>query len=309
MIDPTGLMAYAGIMSAKVVCAVDAKARLGEGPVWSHTRGLLYWVDIDGGLVYSYEPASGATRSFEVGMKIGAVVPRSEAAGGGLLMATEKGFAFLDEESGRVEAIHDPEADNPDTRFDDGKCDPAGRFWAGTMSYSRTRGAANLWCMDTDYSVARRVSGVTVSNGITWSLDQKKMYYIDSSEFAVVSFEYDRESGAIANPEPVVVVPRGIGKPDGMCIDSEGMLWIALFRGGAVSKWDPEKGELLEMFEIPAVHVTACAFGGEDLSSLFVTTARDPASPEELSAYPLAGGLFVLKPGVKGAPFFEFGPR
>lgn len=300
-------MDYAEDMSAKVVCAVDMKSRLGEGPVWSHTRGLLYWVDIDGGLVYSYEPASGVTRTFEIGMKVGAVVPRGEAAGGGLLLAAEKGFVSLDEASGHVELINDPEADNPDTRFNDGKCDPAGRFWAGTMSYSRTRGAANLWCMDTDYSVSQRVTGVTVSNGITWSLDQKKMYYIDSSEFTVVSFQYNRDTGDISDPEPVIAVPRGIGKPDGMCIDSEGMLWIALYRGGAVSKWDPEKGELLEMFEIPAVHVTACAFGGEDMTNLYVTTARELASPEELETHPKAGGLFVLKPGVTGAPFFEFG--
>jgi sugar lactone lactonase YvrE len=308
MIDPVGLMDYAEGMSAKVVCAVDAKARLGEGPVWSQARGLLYWVDIEGGLVHSYEPASGATWSFEVGMRVGAVVARKDSAGGGLLLATERGFVSLDEKTGEVKLITDPEADKHDTRFNDGKCDPAGRFWAGTMSCSRTRGAANLWCMDTDYSVTQRVTGVTVSNGITWSLDQKKMYYIDSSEFAVVSFQYDRDSGAISDPEPVITVARGLGKPDGMCIDSEGNLWIALFRGGAVSKWDPEKGELLELFEIPAVHVTACAFGGEDLSTLFVTTARGPASREELEVHPQAGGLFALKPGVTGAPSFEFGP-
>src|SRR6056297_286428 len=294
-------------MEINVQCVVDSKSGLGEGPVWSSTRQCLYWVDIDAGLIHSFSPATDARRTWDVGVKVGAVVPRSEAAGGGLLLATEKGFVGFEEESEQLEYIVDPEEGNPDTRFNDGKCDPAGRFWAGTMSYSRTRGAANLWCLDVDYSVAKRVTGVTVSNGITWSLDEKTMYYIDSNEFAVVAFDYDRQSGTIGNPQPAVVVPQELGKPDGMCIDSEGMLWIALFRGGAVTRWNPADGSLMELIKMPALHVTACAFGGKDLKTLFVTSARAPADEQQLNTYPHTGCLFALHPEVIGAPSFEYG--
>ncbi len=294
-------------MEYEVKCIVDSKSGLGEGPIWSHTRKRLYWVDIDAGLLHSFDPVHGKNRTWNIGVKVSAVVPRKESAGGGVVLATENGFASFDEQSESIEYIADPEEGNRDTRFNDGKCDPAGRFWAGTMSYSRTRGAANLWCLETDYTVAKRVTGVTVSNGITWSLDEKKMYYIDSNEFAVVAFEYERESGSISNPQPAVVVPQELGKPDGMCIDSEGMLWTALFRGGAVARWNPEDGNLLELIKIPSLHVTACAFGGEDLKTLYVTTAREPADEQELVKYPQSGGLFAVCPVVEGAPFFEFG--
>src|SRR6056297_3297415 len=294
-------------MEINVQCVVDSKSGLGEGPVWSSTRQCLYWVDIDAGLIHSFSPATDARRTWDVGVKVGAVVPRSEAAGGGLLLATEKGFVGFEEESEQLEYIVDPEEGNPDTRFNDGKCDPAGRFWAGTMSYSRTKGAANLWCLEVDYSVTERVSGVTVSNGITWSLDEKTMYYIDSNEFAVVAFDYNHENGVINNPRPAVLVPEKLGKPDGMCIDADGKLWTALFRGGAVARWEPSDGSLIELIKIPAVHVTACAFGGENLQTLYVTTAREPADEQQLDEYPQAGGLFALELGVKGAPFFEFG--
>lgn len=299
--------AYDEGMEYEIKCVVDSKSDLGEGPVWSHERQRLYWVDIDKGLVHSYDPVRNENRTWDVGLKVGAVVPRKESAGGGLVLATEKGFVGFSGERESLEYIADPEADNQDTRFNDGKCDPAGRFWAGTMSYSRTRGAANLWCLETDGTVTKRVTGVTVSNGITWSLDEKKMYYIDSNEFAVVAFEYDRQSGSIAHPQPAVVVPQELGKPDGMCIDSEGMLWIALFRGGAITRWNPADGNLIELIKMPALHVTACAFGGKDLKTLFVTSARAPVDEQQLSTYPQTGGLFALQPGVSGAPFFEYG--
>ena len=294
-------------MNREVKCVIDSRSDLGEGPLWSHSRQRLYWLDIDKGFVHSFDPLSGENVSIQTGQKIGAVVPRSKQAGGGLVLAGEKGFCLLDENTGGLENIIDPEAENKDTRFNDGKCDPAGRFWAGTMSCSRTKGAANLWCLDTDYTVSKRVSGVTVSNGITWSRDEKSMYYIDSSEFAVVVFDYEKESGEIANPRPAAVVPQGLGKPDGMCIDEDGMLWIALFRGGAVSRWDPRKGELMELLEIPCRYVTSCAFGGKNLDTLYVTTSRGPADEAELARYPLSGGLFSVNSGVGGVPFYEFG--
>ena len=294
-------------MNKEVHCVIDSKSALGEGPVWSSRDERLYWVDIDAGRVNVFDPAAGANNVIETGMKVGAVVPCSERVGGGLMLAAERGFCRLDPESGRVERVADPEDGNGDTRFNDGKCDPAGRFWAGTMSYSRTRGSANLWCLDTDYTVSKRVSGVTVSNGIAWSLDEKKMYYIDSSEFAVVVFDYEKGNGEITNPRPAVVVPQEIGKPDGMCIDEEGMLWIALFYGGVVSRWDPDKGELLEVIEVPCRYVSSCAFGGGDMRTLYITTARGPADEKELRQYPLSGGVFAVDPGVRGVPFFEFG--
>ena len=287
----------------EVELIIDARAVLGEGPLWHAPSQRLYWVDIDRHEVHVFNPSDGSDWTIDVGQKVGTVVVRR---GGGLVLALHHGLATLDLETGQVTILCDPEADLTDNRFNDGKCDPAGRFWAGTMSLTRTPRAANLWRLDPDLSVHRMLDGVTTSNGIVWSLDRRTMYYIDTPTREVAAFDYELETGHIANRRPVVRFPEGAGSPDGMAIDARGMLWIAHFRGGRVSCWNPADGTMLHAIDVPASKVTACAFGGPNLDELYITTARLDLTQDELSGQPHAGGLFRVRPGVAGVESFEF---
>ncbi len=282
---------------------LDAKANLGEGPIWHAPSQRLYWVDINRNEVHVFNPVDGTDRVIDVGQKVGAVVVRRS---GGLLLALHHGLAFLDMASEQVTILCDPEADLADNRFNDGKCDPAGRFWVGTMSLARQPGTANLWRLDPDLTVHHMLANVTTSNGIVWSLDHRTMYYIDTPTRQVAAFDYEAETGHIANRRVVVNFPDGAGSADGMTIDARGMLWIAHFRGGRVSCWNPATGATLQAIEVPAQKVTACAFGGPNLDDLYITTARIDLTEEEQRAQPYSGGLFVARPGVPGVESFEF---
>ena len=284
---------------------IDAQAALGEGPLWHAQTQRLYWVDIIPGEVHVYDPAAGTDRCINVGQQVGTVVPR---VSGGLMLALEHGFASLDLETERLTLLADPEAHLPGNRFNDGKCDPAGRFWAGTMGMADPTppAAGALYCLDAQHQVAQRLSGVTCSNGLVWSSDLSTMYFIDSGAQTVDAFDYDHATGAIANRRAVVTLPDDYGIPDGMTIDVEGMLWVAGWGHHRVSRWNPADGKLLRTLEFPASQVTACAFGGPNLDALYVTSARTGLSPEALAKEPLAGALFVVYPGVQGVPADEF---
>jgi sugar lactone lactonase YvrE len=231
------------------------------------------------------------------------VVPRRS---GGLMLALHHGFASLNFDTEQLEMIADPEKHLPGNRFNDGKCDPAGRFWAGTLALDGTPDVAALYRLDADLSVHKVLEGVTCSNGIVWTLDQKTMYYIDTGLRRVDAFDYDLETGGISGRRTAIEVPSEMGFPDGSTLDSEGMLWVALWQGGAVSRWNPVTGELLQVIRVPAPNVTSCAFGGPNLDHLYITTARNGLSPEVLDAYPTAGGLFCAGVAVKGLPASAF---
>lgn len=278
----------------------DAKATLGEGAVWDSRHQRLLWVDILGKSLHVFDPATGTDRVIDVGQFIGTVVPRRA---GGVMVAVYDGFAALDLDTDTLEFIADPEADSPDTRFNDGKCDPAGRFWAGTMSLKGVAEAGSLYVLDADRSVRRMVTGVTTSNGIVWSHDARTMYYIDTRLQRVDAFDYDLATGNIGNRRTAFHVPVEDGRPDGMTIDAEGNLWVAHWEGWRVTRWNPLTGKLLQTIHVPVARVTSCAFGGRDLDTLFITTAQ-PAEPDP--AQPHAGGLFVARPGIRGVPAFEY---
>ncbi len=286
-----------------VEIAVDARAELGEGPIWDDTLKRLYWVDIEGGKLHVHPSGGAADRVLSVGCKVGAVVPR---AAGNVVLATQHGFEQFDLETCQRTLLADPERDRPNNRFNDGKCDPRGRFWAGTMSMVGQAKAGSLYVLETDHSVRHVLGSVTTSNGLDWSPDRSKMYYIDTPTMMVRAFDYDADSGTITGERTVVRIPDGVGRPDGMTVDAEGMLWVAHWDGGRVTRWNPANGELLTTVIFPADRVTSCAFGGDDLGTLFVTTARHGLSPQQLEKQPHAGSLFAFRPGVRGLPASQF---
>jgi sugar lactone lactonase YvrE len=288
-------------MSQSTELVFDAKAAVGEGALWDAKRQVLYWVDILNNRVHVYDPATQQDRTIIVDQYVGTVVPRRS---GGLMLAVHHGFASLDLETEHLEIIADPEYHLPGNRFNDGKCDPAGRFWAGTTALDGTPNVCSLYRLDADHSVHKMLDGVTVSNGIVWTPD--KMYYIDTPTGQVDAFDYDATTGEIGHRSVAIRVLAEMGYPDGMTIDSEGMLWVALWEGGGVSRWDPTDGRLLQTIDLPAANVTSCAFGGENLDQLYITTARYGLSADQLEKQPLAGGLFRANVGVTGLPAFEY---
>jgi sugar lactone lactonase YvrE len=292
-------------MAAEVELVLDAKARLGEGAIWDASLRLLYWVDIEGHQVHAFDPATRRDRSFALGDYVGAVVPRAR---GGVALTLGRAFAALDLETRKVTVLAEPEAEKVrhGNRFNDGKCDPRGRFWAGTMALSEAPAAGGLYRLDRDRSVHRMLEGVSISNGIVWSAGADRMYYIDTPTREVAVFEYDDATGEISNRRVAVRFPAGHGWPDGMALDAEGMLWIAEWDGGCVSRWDPARGKLLRRVKLPVSRVTSCAFGGPALDELYVTTAWSRLDDSARRAQPAAGGLFRIEPGVRGMPTFSY---
>ncbi|NOU94150.1 SMP-30/gluconolactonase/LRE family protein [Paenibacillus sp. LMG 31456] len=290
--------------SSEVMLLCDVNSILGEGPTWDHHSKKLIWVDIIGKRIHTFEPASGEVRTITIEQKIGSAVPRVE---GGLVIALENGFHTLDLETEQLTKRIDPEKDMPGNRFNDGKCDEAGRFWAGTMDMKEKSPSGSLYCLETDGTVRRMVEGVTVSNGLGWSPDNQTLYYIDSPTKKVMAYDYSLERGEITNPRVAVTIPEGEGFPDGMTVDSQGMLWIAHWDGWQVSCWNPETAEKIASIPVPAAQTSSCTFGGENLDELYITTARVGLSEEQLKDQPHAGGVFCIKPGINGRPASFYG--
>lgn len=293
-------------MGGKLELALDAKAALGEGPLWDEETQRLYWVNILESKLNVFDPATGGNEAIDVGQYIGAAVLGSP---GEAIVALHRGFYSLDLQTGRLQEIHDPEADKPDQRFNDGKCDALGRFWAGTMPLSGGNPTGKLYRLDPDLRVTAMLDGIGCSNGLAWTSDNKTMYYIDSPTKKVMAYDYDLEKGEIRNPRTVVTIPEGGGVPDGMTIDTDGHLWVAQWGGWQVSKWNPHTGELLGKIAVPAAQVTSCAFGGADLDELYITTARTGLDDAKLADQPHAGGIFRIRTGAKGLPANRFGRK
>ena len=272
-----------------------------EGPVWDAASQTLYFIDVEAGKIFSYK--DGQLVSQEVGEQIGCAVLREQ---GGMVAGLKSGLYTVDFPDGEKRLLTDPEADIPGNRFNDGKVDPAGRFFAGTMALSSEEGdppTGALYRLDADGTVTRVIDNVYLANGLAWSSDGTVFYFVDTTPGTVTRYAYDLATGALSDPEVVIRVPEETGHPDGMTIDEDGNLWIALWGGNAISKWDPRTGEMLEKYELPALNVSSCCFGGRDMDTLFITTASQDTDMEK---YPLAGNVFCMKPGVKGAPSFKY---
>lgn len=272
------------------------QSQWGEGPIW--WDGALYYVDIEGKRVCRYMPETCEEKSWDVGRRVGTVVPREN---GGFVIAGDGGFFFFDEKTGEIAPIDDPEPDKPDNRFNDGKCSPDGRCFAGTISLVKKQGDAKLYRLDPDLSLHEAFGPVTNSNGIVWSADGKTVFYIDTPRKEVLAFDY--ADGNLDNPRSVVSTSHHEASPDGMAIDTGGNLWIAFCHGACVACFDPQTGEELRKIDLPCLETTACAFGGPGLADLYVTTGVHKSEVEEH-----AGRLFRIRGlGVKGLPANSFG--
>ncbi|MEZ4614958.1 MAG: SMP-30/gluconolactonase/LRE family protein [Caldilineaceae bacterium] len=290
-------------MAMDVQLLVDNRSLVGEGALWDEQAQVLYWVDILSNMLYCYDPTSGENRSWDVGQHVGTVVLRER---GGVMLALRDGFAGFDLTTGALTMIADPEAHIIGNRFNDGKCDPGGRFWAGTMAYEDQSVQGSLYRLDADLSVHKMLEDIGISNGIVWSLDQRTMYYIDSIAHTVRAFDYNNKSGAISNERVVIQVMNEMGLPDGMAIDAEGMLWVAHFGGSCVRRWNPITGQIIGRVALPTAQITSCAFGGRNFDTLYITSAADGYDEEDFAREPHAGALFATQPGVRGVPTFRF---
>ena len=281
----------------------DGHATIGEGPVWDDQQQRLLWLDIPHGRVHRFDPATGSDDVFHVGKPVGAAGLR---AGGGLVLAVEDGFALLDPDWEQVEQVAVVEHPGPRARFNDGKCDPAGRFLAGTMAYDLTPGAAFLYRLDPDRSVTMLLDAVTISNGMAWAADGATMYYIDMATQGVDAFDYDVTTGRLGRCRRVVDIPARAGAPDGMTIDADGCLWVALYGGSAVHRYTPD-GRLDATVSFPVTNITCPIFGGPGFSMLYVTSAREGLDSGQLAAQPHAGALFAVDVRTAGLPGLRFG--
>ena len=289
------------LTEAKLV--IESNSPLGEGPIWDRKTQVLWWVDILEGLVHRHDPADGANQSWSVEQMIGTIVTAQD---GRLVIAAEKGFHWFDPETGNIELIVEPEPDKPQNRFNDGKCDPAGRLWAGTMPISEEGNSGILYCLHPDGKAETKQTGYAIPNGIVWNDEATIMYHIDSPTRQVDAWDYDNSTGSISNRRAVYHVQQEGAFPDGMAMDVEGKIWLALWGGWAVIRFDPVNGEELERIPVPVSRTSACAFGGPNLNTLFITTAKKDITPDELEKEPLAGCVFKTNPGVCGQPPVSF---
>ncbi|XP_076441516.1 regucalcin-like [Babylonia areolata] len=295
------------------VAVKNACSTIGEGPHWDQDSSTLLYVDLKGLDVHRYNTLTGQDQVRHLKDTVSLVVPRRA---GGYVVGLGRRLALLDWETGLVSTIQEVERDTGN-RFNDGKCDPKGRLWAGTMGFEMGPGrfepaAGGLYTLDVDGSIRQKVDKVHISNGLTWSLDNRTFFFIDSIPRKIYAYDFDLESGAISRQRTVTEFPTGTeetyGLPDGMTIDTEGKLWVACYGAGAVFKFDPETGKTLQKIEIPAKQTTSVCWGGRNLDELYVTTARVNMSEEEIRReQPLAGSVFkVLGTGSRGCPAYVY---
>jgi len=283
---------------------LDAKAVLGEGPAWDAETQTLYWVDILEKRIYA-----GNQILAQLDEAVGCLAP---CRNGHLILAmTGAGrFSFVDFDpaSGQRTVLASLDSEPPTNRFNDGKCDPAGRFLAGTMDVNEKDPTASLYSFDGSH-ITRLLDGVCISNGLAWSADHKTFYYIDTPTREVHTFDYDIATGGIANPRVAIRIDKSLGWPDGMTSDVEGNLWIAMWGGAQITKWDPKAGQLLERIPVPALNISSCGFGGRNMNELYVTSAREGMSEVDLKKFPFSGGLFKVTTRSEGIPTFTFGQK
>lgn len=278
----------------------EARADVGEGPVWDAVAGRLLFVDVSPGHVYCLDVESGEAQISRLGQEVGAAIPRQS---GGFVAAVRDGIATVDGES--LAVVAPIEGDDPSTRMNDAKCDPSGRLWAGTMAFDFAPGRASLYAVERDWTWRRVIGDLTIANGLGWSPDGETMYFIDSPTKRIDRFAFDVATGHLGERE-LFAVAEDDGMPDGMTVDADGSVWVAFFGGGCVRRYDSDGTHVASVI-LPVKQVTSCAFGGPDLTDLYITTAAYQLDGGALAQQPLAGSVFTCRPGVAGMPTVSFG--
>lgn len=288
-------------------CVWAAGAALGEGTLWSARRQALYWVDILGHQLHRYHPTTQTRNSWTFDEEISAVAECADMTRADLLVTLRRGFAFFNPDTGSLLRISQPELERTDNRFNDGKCDAQGRFWGGTMDFACQLSTGALYCLDAQLNCTRHDDGYVVTNGPTWSPDGRIMYFNDTVPSRVYAFDVDPATGALSNKRLWLQFAPEDGHPDGMTTDAAGRLWIAHWGAACVTCHHPVTAAELARITLPTRHITNCAFGGADLHTLFISSARSGLADAQLVAEPLAGALFSVEIDSPGLPAFTFG--
>ena len=290
-------------MAFQVDCVVKSEDRLGECPLWCEREQVLWWVDSRGPSLKRWDPSSGESRSLELASVVGSVALRES---GGMLAALQTGIQFLDPQSGALRVAAQPELHLPENRFNDGRCDRAGRFWAGSMSDARREPTGSLYRLSADLVCTHMRGDVIVPNSIAWSPNDRTMYFADTYRNVIRAWDFDLAAGAISNERVFADTTGHPGKPDGSCVDADGCLWNAEYGGWRVVRYTPD-GKIDRVIEMPVANPTCCCFGGAQLDTLYVTSATQRLSTQDLTKQPLAGNVFAVQPGVRGLPEARFG--
>lgn len=284
--------------------SIPSQCFLGEGPLWIAKLGCFFWVDIERGNLHRYHLATEQLEIRHFPHRLAVVL---EGQIGKLILGLDRKLVRYDWETEVIEELCEVESDLTLNRFNDGKVDPKGRIWSGTLSTLFTEGAGSLYRIGPNLSPEVQLKNLTISNGMAWTADQQTFYFIDTPTKKIQEFAFDPESGAIEFRRIAVEISEGLGFPDGMCIDREGMLWVAHYAGAGVYCWNPESGELLDKIELPVPHVTSCCFGGENLDLMLITTAQENLTADDLEKYPQSGDEFLVNVKVGGLESFQAG--
>ena len=297
-------MSVQTISGEGVQCVLPWQAIVGESPVWRPEEQNLYWIDIQRRQIHRFHPDTGSNQTFDLPEIVTCIAPR---AAGGLVLTLRKDFATFEPATLKLERIGEVERDRPNNRFNDGKCDPQGRFWAGTMDAVRwSAPAGNLYRLDADKTIACMQPNVICSNGSGWSPNGRKMYYTESFRYAIFVYDFDLDTGTLSNRLPFATLDSNSGGfPDGMTVDADGFVWSNMVGLGQIRRYDPE-GKLERIVQLPVPRATDCTFGGPDLKTLYVTTARETMTADQLAAAPLSGSLFAIDCDVRGLPSNSF---
>jgi len=289
--------------SNEIKCVQQANALLGEGPSWDTAHHVLYWVDIKRPAVFRWDPLQGQTGLWPMPQPVGFASP---AQSGRLVFADAEGFGFLDLSTGQITRVGDPESHLPQNRFNDGKVDRSGRVWAGTMNEHGPEATGSLYRLDPDGSIRQMATGFVCSNGLGWSPDNRTMYFTDSMVRTIWSYEFDPVTGSIGERRVFTKLAETDGFPDGLTVDSDGFVWSAVWDGWRVVRYAPD-GTIDRTIHMPVQRPSSCMFGGQDLKTLYITSACVELGWDALRKGPLAGSLFALSTEVAGLPEAPFG--
>jgi sugar lactone lactonase YvrE len=290
--------------SERVRCVLPWEATVGECPIWSGEERRLYWIDIQGQEVHRFDPSTGANETFRLPEIVTAI---GLCGSGGLVLTLKKHFALFHPADQSLQRLVGVELDVPGNRFNDAKCDPAGRFWAGTMDATHwSAPAGGLYRLDAKHASTRMQADVVCGNGSGWSPDGRTMYFTESFRYAIFAYDFDATTGAISGRRTFASIdPNRGGFPDGMTVDAEGCVWSNIVGLGQIHRYDPQ-GRLERVVSLPVPRATDCTFGGPHLDTLYVTSARETLTPPQLAAAPLSGSLFAIDCDVRGLPSTPF---